>query len=88
MGFKQFYIKEIFKTHVIVRVFIMVIFMFLLKEIEMILWRDHYIEIEGRICKDDDDDGDDGDDDEYHHEENEYNHDENEYHHDGDTDYM
>ena len=67
----------------------MVIFMFLLKEIEMILWRDHYIEIEGRICKDDDDDdGDDGDDDEYHHEENEYNHDENEYHHDGDTDYM
>jgi hypothetical protein len=62
----------------------MVIFMFLLKEIEMILWRDHYIEIEGRICKDDDD----GDDDEYHHEENEYNHDENEYHHDGDTDYM
>jgi len=41
----------------------MFIFMFLLKEIDMVLRRDHYVVIEGRICKDDDDDDDDGDDD-------------------------
>ena len=40
----------------------MFIFMFLLKEIDMVLRRDHYVVIEGRICKDDDDDDDDGDD--------------------------
>jgi len=34
--------------------------MFLLKEIDMVLRRDHYVVIEGRICKDDDD-GDDDD---------------------------
>jgi hypothetical protein len=43
------------------RVLIMFIFMFLLKEIDMVLRRDHYVVIEGRICKDDDDDDDDND---------------------------
>ena len=41
----------------------MFIFMFLLKEIDMVLRRDHYVVIEGRICKNDDDDDDDKDDD-------------------------